>query len=74
MNIEIIYEDEDLLVLNKPAGTIVNRSETTIGQITVQDWIENKIKDQRSKIKKRSRIFIKGQVSCIELIKKHRDY
>jgi len=51
MNIEIIYEDEDLLVLTKPAVTIVNRAETTIGQITVQDWIENKIKDQRSKIK-----------------------
>lgn len=40
---KIIYEDESVLVINKPAGYIVNNAETTKGQPTVQDWlIENK--------------------------------
>lgn len=38
--IEILYEDSDVLVLNKPAGIIVNRSDTTKNEQTVQDWIE----------------------------------
>ncbi len=38
--IRIIYEDDDILVLDKPAGITVNRSETTKGEETVQDWIE----------------------------------
>ncbi len=40
---QIIFEDESLLVLNKPAGMVVNRSETTKGKETVQDWIKEKI-------------------------------
>ena len=35
---EIIYEDEWLLVINKPAGMVVNRSQTV--QQTLQDWLE----------------------------------
>lgn len=42
MDIKIIYEDSDILVLDKPAGIIVNRSET-VKEETVQDWIEEKI-------------------------------
>lgn len=37
---KIIFEDENLLVLDKPAGMTVNRAETTKGEVTVQDWIE----------------------------------
>ncbi|HEX7042452.1 MAG TPA: RluA family pseudouridine synthase [Patescibacteria group bacterium] len=37
---EILYEDKDLLVLNKPAGYVVNRSDTTSNNITLQDWVE----------------------------------
>jgi len=59
MNIKIIYEDKDLLVLDKPAGITVNRSETTVGGVTVQDWIEQKFKVQsaswRTKIKDQER-------------------
>lgn len=40
MNIEIIYEDKNVLVINKPAGVIVNKAETTIHEVTVQDWAE----------------------------------
>src|SRR5258708_6006301 len=37
---QIIFEDADLLVLNKPAGTTVNRADTTTGEQTLQDWVE----------------------------------
>ncbi|MBA3724020.1 MAG: RluA family pseudouridine synthase [Candidatus Levybacteria bacterium] len=43
MNIVILYEDEDLLVVNKPAGMTVNRATTTKNEITVQDWAEKHI-------------------------------
>lgn len=34
-----LYEDDALLVIDKPAGIVVNRADTVQGQ-TVQDWIE----------------------------------
>jgi len=43
MNFKIIYEDDDVLVLDKPAGITVNKSQTTINQITVQDFLEKKL-------------------------------
>lgn len=36
----ILYEDNDLLVLEKPSGVIVNRSDTTKNVETVQDFVE----------------------------------
>jgi 23S rRNA pseudouridine1911/1915/1917 synthase len=36
----ILFEDEEILVINKPAGITVNKSETTIHEQTVQDWTE----------------------------------
>jgi 23S rRNA pseudouridine1911/1915/1917 synthase len=36
----ILFEDEALLVLDKPANMTVNIADTTVGQETVQDWIE----------------------------------
>lgn len=41
--VKIIFEDTDLLVLDKPSGITVNRSETTKGD-TIQDWLENNSK------------------------------
>ena len=41
---KIVYEDESLLVINKPAGLVVNRSQTATQ--TLQDWVEVKIHDQ----------------------------
>lgn len=41
--VKIIYEDNDLLVIDKPAGMVVNRAET-VKRETVQDWVETKIK------------------------------
>jgi 23S rRNA pseudouridine1911/1915/1917 synthase len=53
---KIIYQDDDVLVLDKPAGLIVNRAETTKGEKTIQDWLEENfpevfdIKEQNKEI------------------------
>ncbi len=41
-NITILFEDQDLLILHKPAGVVVNRAQTVVGE-TIQDWIETNI-------------------------------
>ncbi len=43
MKISVIYEDEDILVIDKPSGMTVNKAETTRNEVTVQDWAEEKI-------------------------------
>jgi len=35
----VIFEDDQLLVLAKPAGMVVNRAET-VAELTLQDWVE----------------------------------
>lgn len=47
MDMKIIFEDEDILLLNKPSGVVVNRANTT-KQPTIQDWLEKylKLKDE----------------------------
>jgi len=47
----IIFEDSEILVLDKPSGMIVNASDTTAGEKTVQEWAETKVKSQKSKVK-----------------------
>lgn len=37
---KIIFEDKEILVLDKPAGLVVNRC-STVEQPTVQDWLES---------------------------------
>lgn len=39
----ILFEDRDLLVIDKPSGIVVNKSDTTSGEETVQDLVEDKI-------------------------------
>lgn len=36
---KIIFEDNSLLILNKPSGYIVNSSVTTTSQPVIQDWL-----------------------------------
>ncbi len=43
-DIKIIYEDENILVLDKPSGVTVNKADTTKGEFTVQDYLEEKFK------------------------------
>lgn len=40
--IKIVYEDDDILAINKPAGVIVNRAQTVVGD-TLQDWLEKNV-------------------------------
>lgn len=40
MEAKIIFEDQELLVLDKPAGMVVNRSDTTKGEETIADFVE----------------------------------
>lgn len=49
----ILFEDSELLVINKPAGITVNRSDTTKGD-TVQDWAEKYLKIRSTKLESRN--------------------
>ena len=44
MEPKVIFEDNDILVLDKHAGMIVNKSDTTKGEETLQDWVEKYLK------------------------------
>lgn len=52
--ISLLYEDDEMFVIDKPAGITVNKAETTRNEITIQDWAETKLdlKDQEKKINK----------------------
>jgi len=43
METKIIFEDNELLVVNKPSGMVVNRANTTKNP-TLQDWLEEYLK------------------------------
>lgn len=49
-NPKIIFEDECLLVVEKPAGLVVNRAQT-VKTKTLQDWMDKKIKYEKLNIK-----------------------
>lgn len=40
MRVKKIFEDESILVVNKPSGMVVNRAETTRHMVTLEDWLE----------------------------------
>ncbi|MGB9707112.1 MAG: RluA family pseudouridine synthase [Microgenomates group bacterium] len=44
----VLYEDKYLLVLDKPAGLVINRAQTT-KEPTLQDWLEDKFEIRDSK-------------------------
>ena len=47
MEPKVIFEDREVLVLDKPAGMIVNKSDTTKGERTVQEWVEEYLRVPR---------------------------
>ncbi|OGF99163.1 hypothetical protein A2Y99_04960 [Candidatus Gottesmanbacteria bacterium RBG_13_37_7] len=47
MNIFILYEDNDIIVIDKPPNVAVNRSNNEKG-FTIQDWAEKKLNLSRS--------------------------
>ncbi|MCL4389820.1 MAG: RluA family pseudouridine synthase [Patescibacteria group bacterium] len=42
MDIKVIFEDDYLLVVDKPSGLVVNKSETAAGTETMEDWAAGK--------------------------------
>lgn len=42
MELPILYEDTDIVVIDKPSGLVVNRAET-VKEETIQDWMINKL-------------------------------
>jgi len=42
----IVFQDTDLLIIDKPAGWIANCSRTTASQPTLQAWLENNFPSQ----------------------------
>jgi 23S rRNA pseudouridine1911/1915/1917 synthase len=40
MEPKIVFEDEQILLIDKPAGMVVNKADTTKDTVTVQDWLE----------------------------------
>jgi 23S rRNA pseudouridine1911/1915/1917 synthase len=63
MEPKIIFEDNELLVLDKPAGMIVNRSDTAKKDLTLQDWVEKHLKIKSLSLEKidRSKISYEEQ-------------
>jgi 23S rRNA pseudouridine1911/1915/1917 synthase len=47
-DIKIIFEDNDILIVDKPSGVIVNTADTTKGEWTVQDWLEKRWQTENS--------------------------
>ena len=47
MDTKIIFEDKNILLLNKPSGAVMNRANTT-KKPTIQDWLEKylRLKDE----------------------------
>ena len=43
LNLSVLWEDDDILVVNKPPFVVVNRAESIKGE-TVQDWAEKRLK------------------------------
>jgi len=39
---KILFEDETLLVIDKPTGVVVNRVDSSSDEETIQDWVEHK--------------------------------
>ena len=73
-----IFEDNEILVLDKPSGVVVNRSNTYAGQ-TVQDFVEDQIdfteSDEDSEFKSRSGVVhrLDKDTSGILLVAKNPD-
>lgn len=58
---QIIYEDESLMVIDKPSGWVVNRAESVKEQ-TIQDWFKNKCSMFNIQYSIKSEFYDKGGV------------
>jgi 23S rRNA pseudouridine1911/1915/1917 synthase len=58
MEPRVIFEDKDLLVIDKPPGVVVNRAKSVKG-VTVQDWVEDYLGLRKKKGGKEEGVFYK---------------
>ena len=58
----IIFEDDSIIVIDKPAGMIVNRADTTRAYLTVQEWVEKKVKLEESSGEEESEFHNRGGI------------
>lgn len=56
----IIFEDENVLAVNKPAGMIVNKADTAKGMETLQEWVENKFPIVSTQLSEASQYMVDG--------------
>lgn len=61
---EILFRDDDILIVSKPAGMIVNNADTSRKVYTLQDWIVDslKLKVQSSNSSEESEFFKRGGI------------
>lgn len=67
MEIEVLYEDNETLVINKPVGLVVNRA-GSVSSPTVQDWIEKNYQFSITNFQK-DKLFIDRSGVCHRLDK-----
>lgn len=62
--ITILFQDDAFLVIDKPSGITVNKADTTKGQVTIQDWAEDKlgIKNHELRIMEDSDFYNRGGI------------
>ena len=60
--ISIVYQDADILAINKPAGVVVNRAQSVQGK-TLQDWLEENVPEINSLV--HSGVYPDGWMSLI---------
>jgi 23S rRNA pseudouridine1911/1915/1917 synthase len=67
MEIEVLYEDHETLVINKPVGLVVNRADS-VKETTLQDWIEKNYQFSNSSFKL-DKLFVDRSGLCHRLDK-----
>ena len=67
MEPKILFEDEALLVVGKPPGMIVNKSETTKDLFTMQDWAEERLQSILSKTQPIEQVDTQGSIDSPEV-------
>jgi 23S rRNA pseudouridine1911/1915/1917 synthase len=78
--LNIIFENDDLLAINKASGMVVNKSQTVKDELTIQDLVQDKIKsakkeDETSEFQKRGGVVhrLDRETSGVLLIAKNED-
>lgn len=56
---QVIYENEQYALIDKPVGLTVNKSDTTKGQVTLQDWLEKRYPQFQDQTRKETHDFYK---------------